>query len=118
MGSLLIGQIFSGSDKRKPLLLEQIELANGKNKIVKTKMIYAQDVKNPTNFHEYVDGIPCVLIILKLDNGEIIGVFSEKPLTKENEGNLENNGLLFNIDRKKYYKILEDKKIARALMYD
>ena len=81
-------------------------------------MIYAQDVKNPTSFHEYVDGVSCVLIILKLDNGEIIGVFSEKSLTKEDEGNLANNGLLFNVDRKKYYKILEDKKIARALMYD
>ena len=81
-------------------------------------MIYAQDVKNPINFHEYVDGVPFVLVLLKLDNGEIIGAYSEKPMDKEDKGDLENNGLLFNIDRSKYYKILEDKKIARAFMYD
>ena len=83
MSSFLIGHIFEGNDKRKPVLLEQLELANRKKKIVKTRIVYTQDVKNPTNFHEYVDGVPCVLVILKLENGEIIGVYSEKPMSKE-----------------------------------
>ena len=49
-------------------------------RIKKTKLIYRFDLLNPTSFHEYVDGVFNMLMIVRTKANCIFGAFSTSKM--------------------------------------
>lgn len=45
-------------------------------KILSTKFLYRLDPENRNSFHNYIDCIPHLVVIVKHANGQIIGAYS------------------------------------------
>ena len=50
--------------------------------MARTKLLFQHDDKNLMNFHEYIDGITNFLVLIKLENKNIIAVYSQNKLDK------------------------------------
>lgn len=116
------GTLFQENPTEKKTLIKQIELKS-KNKIAKTQIIYAYDPKNPTNFHNYIDNVSGLTLIVKTTNGIIVaGYYSGNYNDKEI---LSDFSLLMSLTNEDGYVLLPDsldnkgnKKISRGMVYD
>ena len=68
----------------------------------KSSLIYSLDMKNPVNFHEYIDDKENLLIIVQLENGMIVGGYGHGLFDKTYKG----SGILFNLTKSLYYTLL------------
>ena len=59
-------------------------------------------MKNPVNFHEYIDDKQNLLIIVQLENGMIVGGYGHGQFDKTYKG----SGILFNLTKSLYYNLL------------
>lgn len=48
-------------------------------KIQKTRLVYAFDPNNKTNFHKYIDGKDNLVFIIKMLNGTYTAAYTEGP---------------------------------------
>jgi len=48
-------------------------------------MIFRFDVFNRTNFHEYIDRIPNIMLVIALENGRKIAAFTSAPFVDKGE---------------------------------
>lgn len=61
---------------------------------------------NKVNFHNYIDGIPNVVFITKLENGRIVAAYTEAPFQKgtDSTGKM---GLMFELKTRKLFTLRE-----------
>ena len=48
----------------------------------KARLIFKFDALNSTNFHRYIDGKWDILLVIKLDNGFVVGGYCHSPFEK------------------------------------
>lgn len=63
---------------------------------------FGKDEPNKVNFHHYIDGRPNVMVIVKLANGNTVGVFSKFPIS-EHHIEKPGCGFLFNATKREAY---------------
>ena len=84
-----------------------------KKNIKVTKPIYKYDPLNKTNFHQYIDNHPHILVVAKFINGRTIAAYSEGPISSQEVAT--GSGLLISPTDKKTFYLLKDKK---SVTYD
>ena len=76
-------------------------------------MIYRYDKLNKINFHQYIDNISNILLILKTVDGLFIAGYSEGPFHKKTS---DKDGIIFSLTNRKIFTLVERNK--RAITYD
>lgn len=84
--------------------LIQIIQKNTQKRVNATKLIFHSDIMSNKNPHKYIDNRPNYLVLIQLPYRNLIGAFSEAPLT-ENNCNKKGNGFVFVLNDDKIYKI-------------
>jgi len=82
--------------------------------IRKSHLLYKLDLLNKTNFHNYVDGHECILLIIKSLKGNIIGGYSESPFKFGVVANKD--GFIFNATNKNCFTLKTNN--LRSITYD
>lgn len=82
--------------------------------MVRSKLIYKFDPLNKTNFHQYIDQIPNILVIIKLQNGFLTAAYSEGAFVPRVQS--DKDGLIFSVTNRKVYTLREHNR--RAISYD
>jgi hypothetical protein len=62
-----------------------------------TKLICKLDPLNKINFHRYLDGVSCLMIIAHLENQKMVAAFTLSPFLKGKRGEDAQDALLFSI---------------------
>jgi hypothetical protein len=75
-----------------------------------TQLLYRFDPLNPTNFHNYIDNLDNLLIVLELANGTVLAGFSVFPIDPQRTER-PGKGLLMSITDEKVYRVREDPKL-------
>ena len=67
------------------------------------------DILNKNNPHYYIDGISNILLIAKIQNGQIIVAYSE-PAFEKNMGNIKGKlGLIIGLGNRKIFTVKKEK---------
>jgi len=85
-----------------------------RGKIKATKLVYAFDSLNKSNFHKYIDNKVQIVVLVKLINGYIVGAWSEGSFQPKMVS--EKDGLIFSLTNRKIFEPLERNR--RAVAYD
>lgn len=72
-----------------------------RSKIKKTKLIYKFDPRNRTNFHQYIDNLNHLVLIIKTKNGVLLAGWSEGSFYPKMQS--KKNGIIFSLTNSKYY---------------
>ena len=114
---LFVGQAFDENEYHKEILVRHIEEKGGK-KISKTRLLYRFDPLNKTDFHEYIDGIEGIALVVKSKKGFLFGAYYSGKI--EPEKILNEFGLLISISNDTSYPLKEPERnrIIRAVIYD
>lgn len=83
---------------------------------IATRLVHRFDPLNATNFHQYIDEVPNLLVLVHLANGAKIGGFTVFPVTRE-QREFPGRGFLFSITDSKVYHIKKDPRKA-VVNYD
>ena len=84
-----------------------------------TRLLYRYDHRNKTNFHEYIDGIEGIALIIKSKKGFLFGAYYSGKM--EPEKILNEFGLLISISNDASYPMVEpdrNARVIRAIIYD
>lgn len=94
-------------------------------KIISTKLLYHDDRYNNNSYHNYVDGIPNIALLVTFNGGQIIGGFSEAAYQKSNINCDFKKGLMLEFTNGKVFHTKQkrenskgNKTISRPVSYD
>lgn len=74
--------------------------------ISKTKKIFCSLSRSHDYFHKCIDDVSDIVILIKTEQGQLIGGFSEPALSKEMK---EGKALLISLTNKEVYKLIKGK---------
>ena len=80
-------------------------------KTFNSRLRYRFDPLNNTNFHNYIDYIPNLIIFIKLFNHTIVGGFTAHPFDPEQTVR-PGNGFLFTVTEQKVYKMRQNPRLS------
>lgn len=76
--------------------------------------MYHLDPLNRINFHKYIDGKPQIVLLIKLQNGYVLGAWSEGPFLPGTMS--QKDGLIFSLTNRKSFYL--KKASTKAISYD
>ena len=82
-------------------------------KILKTKIIYEFDSLNKANFHNYIDQVEDIMVIIKTSSGYLLGCYSNSPISPKTTA--QSKGCLISISNRKLFPCGKGKK---SVAYD
>lgn len=107
---LFVGEVLLNEEESRRFLVQTLQRHN-KNAIVRTKFIYKMDYYNTTNIHRYIDGLPHLLFLIRVENGQVIAAYSQGAFKAKTISNRD--GLLINLNNQKVFT-----NSRKAIVYD
>jgi hypothetical protein len=83
-------------------------------RIVKTRLIYKFDGINSASFHNYIDNIKNLAVIIKMKNGTYLSAFTEDSFAPQKKS--EGKGLIISLTNKEVFNLQENNR--KAILYD
>ena len=116
MEKFFVGEIFDFEAKeKKEWLIRKIEKENQKY-FQRTKLLYRFDKLNKVNFHNYVDGHPHVILLVKTENNKVIGGYTKDSFL-ENRHSID-YGMVFSVTNMTYFERNVKNSSYKANTYD
>jgi NADH:ubiquinone oxidoreductase subunit 5 (subunit L)/multisubunit Na+/H+ antiporter MnhA subunit len=69
-------------------------------RIKHTKLIYCYDTLNKVNFHQYIDNVSSLLLVLKTAAGMFVAAYSEGPFLRRTS---DRDGIIFSLTNRKFF---------------
>ena len=91
------------------------------SRIARTRLLHKYDPKNNLNFHQYIDEVPTLCVVIKTKNAIISGLY---PGTLRDKEILDKGGLLVSVTNNNSYKMFAkkpgdaNKTLFRGMIYD
>ena len=82
-----------------------------------TKLVYAFDPLNTTNFHRYIDGLHNLVILIKLCNGIVLGGYSSAAIEK-GKSEKHKKGFLFSLSPEPVQYLMKEGSNQSSVTYD
>ena len=73
-------------------------------KIRGTHFLYKMDLENMNNFHAYFDQISHIVLVAKMDNGQIIAAYTQPPFQKQLNVDYK-PGLMFGVKNQRVFTL-------------
>lgn len=93
--------------------------------IISTRLLYRDDRYNTNSYHNYVDGVPNIVLLVTHSGGQIIGSFSEAAYHSKNFNCDFKKGLMLEFTNGRVFHTKQKKEngkgnkmISRPLSYD
>ena len=122
MKYLFQGNLLSEHETERKTLVRHIEQKAG-SRIAKTRLVYAYDPLNPTNFHKYIDNLSGLALVVKTINSAFVAGFYSGNYN-EKEEILNSFSLLISLTNDDSFVLQADsegkasKKANRGMIYD
>ena len=88
--------------------------------LAETKLIYRYDPRNSVNFHQFIDGVENLFVVIKLINGYVVGGYSCFPIEKDKQKSKSigyGKGIIFSLTHNRSFVMKRDPRTA-VLTYD
>lgn len=96
-----MGDVLEGEEDYKVFAIDMIEKRMGGKKIIGTRLIYRYDTLNRVNFHKYIDNHDQLVVLIKLENGNVLGAWCEGSFSPQM--NSDKDGIIFSFTNRKIF---------------